>query len=268
MEAIEEADVVVADCTQLNDAAEMAIEDAIDFGKKLVVVCNNTDPTSQIMEDADAVIFMTFSRTPDHGTGAGGFITTTEPDVYADILFGTREPEGTILKELARDSAMDERQWKDLAGDQGANSYVRLILEALMETSETMSTPNNYGDPLLQYQYGMRYGQNPEFAYQALIVPQSIETYEEEGSSGVQTVTKVVNAAEAGAPFSVYALLWNNGADGVTTVQVKDGDAVIAEKLMAVTGNSWRVIEMEITLDTPGEHVITLGDLTDTVTVR
>ena len=42
---------------------------------------------------------------------------------------------------------------------------------------------------------------------------------------------------------------------------------MIAEKIMAVNGNSWRVVEMEIMLDTAGEHVITVGDLVKTITV-
>ena len=53
--------------------------------------------------------------------------------MYADLLFGVREPEGIIQKEQARSAVIDALQWKDLAGDQGASPYVRLIVQALME---------------------------------------------------------------------------------------------------------------------------------------
>ena len=36
---------------------------------------------------------------------------------------------------------------------------------------------------------------------------------------------------------------------------------------MAVNGGSWRVVEIGITLDTPGERTITVGDLTRTINV-
>lgn len=45
-----------------------------------------------------------------------------------------------------------------------------------------------------------------------------------------------------------------------------DGGNVIAEKVMTVTGGSWRVVEMDVTLEA-GEHTITLGDQVGTVTV-
>ncbi len=162
VEDIAEADVVIADCTQINDAAELTIEDAKDAGKKLVIVANTVDPTTYLIENGDAVLALTFSRPADHGTGAGGFITTTEPIMLAKLLFGDAEPAGKVVKELPRDEAMDDEQWKDLAGDQGANQYVRMMLLATMKTSENNTVPNNWGDPLLQYEYGMKYGAKPD----------------------------------------------------------------------------------------------------------
>lgn len=41
---------------------------------------------------------------------------------------------------------------------------------------------------------------------------------------------------------------------------------MIAEKVMTVTGGSWRVVEMDVTLDA-GEHTITLGDQVGTIAV-
>lgn len=264
---VEAADVVVVDATQINDAAELTIDDAKYFSKKLVVVTNNVDPNTYVMENADAVLFMNFTRGADHGTAASGFITTTEPSVYAEILYGVRVPEGMIVKEIARDSAMDNAQWRDLAGDQGANQWVRMMLLATMKTSKNNTTPNNWGDPLLQYQYGMRYGEEPAFEFDTLVLPKVTKEVVTESNGSTQTSYEISDGAKAGVPFTIYTLLWNNGADGVTNVQVKDGDNVIAEKLMAVCGGSWRVFEIEITLDTPGEHVITVGNLVKTITI-
>lgn len=267
VESIEEADVVVADCTQINDAAELMIDDAKDAGKKLVIIANCVDPTTYLMENADALLALTFSRPADHGTGAGGFITTTEPIMLAKLLFGEAEPSGMVVKEIARDSVMDGSQWKDLAGDQGANPWVRMMLLATMKESDTHTVPNNWGDPLLQYQYGMKYGEEPAFECDTLVLPRAIHEVVTESNGSTMTSQESVVETKAGEPFSAYLLLWNKGADGVTTVQAKCDDAVIAEKIMAVNGGSWRVIEMMLTISEPGEHTITIGDLSKTISI-
>ena len=267
VEEIEEADVVIADCTQNNDAAEMIIEDAKDEGKKLVIVANCIDPDTAMLQQGDAVLGLTFSRGADHGTGAGGFITTTEPIVFAQLLFGEAEPAGMVVKELARDSAMDNSQWKDLAGDQGANQWVRMMLLATMKTSENNTVPNNWGDPLVQYQYGMKYGAQPEFVYDALVLPRATHEVVTESNGSTQTSYESVIETKAGEPFTAYVLLWNNGDAGITTVKATCDGEVIAEKIMAVNGGSWRVVEMTLTVDQPGEHVITVGDLTKTIQI-
>lgn len=202
-----------------------------------------------------------------HGTGAGGFITTTEPEVYAEILYGVREPDGMIVKEIARDSVMDDAQWRDLAGDQGSNQYVRMMLLATMKTSEGNVVPGNWGDPLLCFRYGMHYGQSPEFVYDTLVLPKVGHDVTTGVSGSVSTSVVINDEAKAGVPFKIYFLLWNDGADGVTTVQVLDGENVVAEKIMAVNGGDWRVVEMEVTLDTVGEHTISVGTLSKTITI-
>lgn len=259
--------MVVADITQNNDAAEMIIEDTKDAEKKLVIVANCLDPDTAMLQQGDAVLGLTFKRGADHGTGAGGFITTTEPIVYAQLLFGEAEPAGMVVKELARDSAMDNAQWKDLAGDQGANQYVRMMLLAMMKTSENNTTPNNWGDPLVQYKYGMKYGAQPEFVYDALVLPRAIHETVTESNGSTQVNSESVVETKAGEPFTAYVLLWNNGDSGITTVQAKCDDAVIGEKIMAVNGGDWRVVEMTLTVDQPGEHVITIGDLSKTINI-
>lgn len=267
VETMEEADVVVGDYGSINDACELFIDDAKDAGKPIVLTLNNVDPTQYAIESADALMYLSYSQAADHGSTEGGFITGTSPWVYADMLFGVKEPGGIIVKEIARDSFADEAQWKDLAGDQGADPYVRLMVQATMEDAENHASPNNWGDPLVQAFYGMKYAQEPEFVYSCLILPSVQTEAEVEDSSGNKSM-KVYSerSAKAGEPFTVYALLRNNGADGMTTVQVKDGEQVIAEKIMTVTANSWRVVSMEITLEA-GEHTLTLGDQVGTITI-
>ena len=100
------------------------------------------------------------------------------------------------------------------------------------------------------------------FVYDTLVLPKVTKEVVTESSGSTSVSYETSDGAKAGVPFSIYTLLWNNGADGVTTVQVKDGDTVIAEKIMAVTGGSWRVVEMEITLDT-AKSTITHAELMD-----
>lgn len=267
VDTMEEADVIVADCTRVDDAAELMVEDATDAEKPLVIIANCIDPDAWMMENADAVLFLNFSRTADHGTGVAGINTLTEADVFADLLFGEREPEGHIVKEIARDSIMDNNQWKDLAGDQGLDTYTRLILEATMLTNETYSTPNNWGDPLLQYRYGMSYGKQAELTYTTLVLPKIAREVEEESSGSTSVSLKNYTEAKAGETFTLHCLVWNNGDDGVETVRIYDGETLIGEKIMALTAGSWRVLKLDVTLDQPGEHTITVGNLSATINI-
>jgi len=88
------------------------------------------------------------------------------------------------------------------------------------------------------------------------------------GSNG-RASTSVQNAVQkAGVPFEISFVAKNNGGDGHVTVQVMDGDAVAAEKFVAVDGNgAWRVINIELTLEA-GEHVISIGDMAETIVVE
>lgn len=268
VETMEEADVVVGDFSSINDVAELFIEDAKYFNKPMVLTMNNIDPTQYTLESADAMIYMSYNQSADHGSTEAGFITATEPWVYADLLFGVKEPGGVIVKELARDSIEDELQWKDLAGDQGADPYVRLMVQAtMMADKQYHASPNNWGDPMVQALYGMKYGEQPEFAYSCLILPQAVTQEEVVNSRGSKSMqTTVVNQAKAGEPFTVYCLLNNYGADGITTVQAKANGEVVAEKIFTVCGDSWRVVQMELTL-AAGEYTIEIGDQVGTMTV-
>ena len=264
---MEDADVVVGDYGTINDATELFIEDAQDLGKPIVLSLNGTEPTVYTLSNADAVLYLSYSQAADHGSTEGGFVTGTSPWIYADLIFGDRQPGGIINKEIARDVLSDDAQWKDLAGDQGASNYVRLIVQALMEDDPNHASPNNYGDPLVTYQFGMSYGQDPDFKYSCLILPIAQEVREEEGSSGsINTVVYTTNVAKAGEPFTIYALLRNNGADGFTIAQATANGEVVAEKIMTVEGGSWRVLQMDLTLDA-GEYTLEVGGRTGTITV-
>jgi hypothetical protein len=255
VDSIEAADVVIGYYSTINDAGEMMIEDAQDAGKPIILTVTSK-ATEYVLENANAVIYMPFSQQPDHGSGEAGFIYGTEPWVYADLLSGARQPEGIIQKEQARDIYADAEQWKDLAGDQGASPYVRLIVQALMEDDPNHSSPANYGDPLITYNYGMRYGEHPDFSASCLILPITQEAVETVNSRGVKSTNIVnTNAAKAGQPFTVYALLRNNGADGIVTAEAKANGEVVAKKIMTVEGGSWRVLQMDITLEA-GEYDI------------
>ena len=267
VESIEEADVVIGDFSSVNDAAELLIEDAVYFSKTLVLTMNQTKPNQFALENADAVLYLSYNQQADHGTTEAGFITATEPWVYADLLFGVKEPGGVMTKEINRDTS-DVLEWKDLAGDMGADPYVRLMIQAtMMADKENHASPNNWGDPLVQALYGMKYGEQPEFAYSCLILPQSVSQVEATDSSGNKTMKSVVaNQVKAGQPGTIYCLLNNNGADGITNVQVKANDEVVAEKLYTVCADSWRVVEIDIVLNA-GEYTIEVGGQTGTLTV-
>ena len=264
---MEDADVVVGDYASINDATELFIEDAQDLEKPIVLTLNTTKPTQYAIESANALLYLSYSQGADHGSTEGGFVTTTAPWVYVNLLYGIVEPDGVINKEIARDVVADNEQWKDLAGDQGASPYVRLMVQATMEDDPNHASPRNWGDPLVSYHYGMHYGQNPEFKYSCLILPMMQETKEVESGSSTSTQTTVWNQAKAGEPFTVYALLRNTGSDGITTVQAKANSEVMAEKIMTVPGGSWRVVQMDITLDA-GEYTIEIGGQTGTIIIE
>ena len=266
VESMEEADVVVGDYGTINDATELFIDDAEYYGKPMVLTLNNTKPNEYTLKSADALMYLSYNQRADHGSTEGGFVTTTAPWVYVDLLYGEVQPGGIITKEIARDTVSDNDQWKDLAGDQGASPYVRLMVQATMEDDPNHASPNNWGDPLVTYQFGMSYGQDPDFVYSCLILPTVQVTEEVESGSSTTTQTTVYNQTKAGESFTVYCLLRNNGADGITTVQAKANGEVVAEKIMTVEGGSWRVVQMDMTLDA-GEYTIEVGDQVGTITI-
>ena len=99
--------------------------------------------------------------------------------------------------------------------------------------------PNNWGDPLLCYGYGMRYNEAADWVYDTLVVPETVQ---------------------AGETFTAACLLWNKGSDGHTQAQLTVDGAEAGSVFMAVGSGEYRVVEIECTLEA-GEHTLTLGDL-------
>ena len=106
-----------------------------------------------------------------------------------------------------------------------------------------------------------------EHLNRALVLPRATHEVVTESNGSTMTNYESVVETKAGEPFSAYVLLWNNGDDGITTVEAKCDDAVIAQKIMAVNGGNWRVVELTLTVDQPGEHTITVGDLSKTINI-
>ena len=111
------------------------------------------------------------------------------------------------------------------------------------------------------------YSHSLKFRYDTLVLPRVNKEITTESNGSTSTSVESFVETKAGEPFELYTLLWNNGADGMTTVQVQCDGEVIAEKIMAVTGGCWRVVEITITINEPGEHTITVGDLTKTINI-
>ena len=81
--------------------------------------------------------------------------------------------------------------------------------------------------------------------------------------------TSVHNAVpKAGEAFTIYFVAENFGeGDGLITVQILDNGSLIAEKLVGVTAGQYRVIPVDIVLES-GEHTISVGDLEAVLTVE
>jgi hypothetical protein len=175
-----------------------------------------------------------------------------------------------IVQEIPRDDVTNAAQWNDLANDVGVSDDVRLILQATMMENPAIAIPNNYGDPLLNYEYGMRYGTEAVFEYTTLVMPTIIAEVEVQNMwMGASIEKRSVQAtAKVGEPYTVKFLLWNHGDDGITMVDAYANGALIAQKQMAVSGGSWRICAMDLVFEAAGEYELTIGSLSAKVTVE
>ncbi len=271
VETMEEADVCIFHVTTFDDNYYYMIEDAQAAGKPVVLIFEGTvtsEPGLEQVETSDALIMQTYNNTPDHGSSVGSFYRYVTPSLTADMLFGEKEPGGSTVYETAYNEGDYELSWGELQDDIGVDTETRLYMAMLAKEDPTIEMPNNLGDVLWTTDYGMSYSDSAEIELSLLSVPQTTEEMEVESSWGTSVETVAVNATQqAGVPFEICFVAQNNGGDGHVTVQVMDGENVAAEKFVALDADQFRVITVELTLEA-GEHVITVGDMSETIVVE
>lgn len=271
VESLEEADVCVIEVSSFNDAYELMIEDAQDAGVPVVTVFEGTvssEPDLQAFIDADALMMQTYNNTPDHGSSVGSFYRYVTPSVTAQMLFGEQEPTGKTLFELGFDADAKAISWGELQDDIGVDNKTRLYMAMLAKQNPHVDMPNNLGDVILTTEFGIRYSNPADIELSLLTVPQKTETEEVQMGSSTSMQTTVLNATpKAGEPFEINFVANNKGGAGLVTVQVMDGDAVAAEKVVGVAENQFRVITVELVLEA-GEHIISVGDMSETIIVE
>ncbi len=268
---LEEADVCVIEATGFDDAYELMIEDAQAAGVPVVTVFEGTvssEPELQQFLDANALLMQTYNNTPDHGSSIGSFYRYVTPSVTVEMLYGEKEPSGKTLFELGYSSDEKTLSWGELQDDIGVNTATRLYMAMLVKENPTVDMPNNLGDVILTTGYGIRYSNPSDISLSLLTLPKVTASVEVERSGSTSTQVSAVNATpKAGEPFEINFVADNKGGAGMTTVQVYDGDQVVAEKVVGLAENQFRVITMDITLEA-GEHTITVGDMNQTITVE
>lgn len=275
---MEEADVVVA---RIGDtaSAETIIGEAQAAGKPVVVAYQasngsfssaGVEPNSYIAENSAALLMMTYDCKTDHGSSMGNFFTYTLPSVLADMVFGEKEPEGSLVYEIPRDGDDAQTDWGELPYDTGVDTTTRLYMAATVRQDPTALLPNNLGDVLYPADFGMRYGEDSDINLNTLVMDQEVTTTEQENSwtGEMEEVSVAANKTVAsGETFQIYMIADNAGADGTILAQAYEGDTLLASQIVSVEGESFSIVTMDITLEGAGEHVITVGDNTLTVTV-
>ena len=199
----------------------------------------------------------------------GNFYHKTLPSVIADMLFGTKEPTGSTVFEIARTSDDANLDWGELQFDTGVDIPTRLYMAATVRNNPTAALPTNLGDVIIPVGFGMRYGENADIDINTLVCQQSVEeVVTDMGSSTSTSISAVNKTVTSGEPFSVYMLAENHGADGSATVEVMENGQVIASKYISVEGGSFVVVTMDVVLEGAGEHTLTVGDNTLVITVE
>lgn len=268
---MEEADVCVFHVTGFDDNYYYMIEDAQAAGKPVVLVFEGTvtsEPGLEQVQTCDAILMQTYNNTPDHGSSVGSFYRYVTPSTTAEMLFGEKEPAGSTVYEVAYNEDDYAVSWGELQNDIGTDTKTRLYMAMLAKENPTIDMPNNLGNVLWTTDYGMNYSNPSAIELSLLSVPQVTVESEVETRGGTTIKKIAVNATQqAGVPFEVSFVAKNHGGDGHMTVQVLDVDAVAAEKFVALDAGQFRVITVELTLEA-GEHVITVGDMSETIVVE
>ena len=272
VDALEEATVAVAHVSAMDDNTELLIEDAQDAGIPLVLLYDggvSNEPDAWAIENSSAILFLTYDCTPDHGSSMGNFYHKTLPSVIADMLFGTKEPTGSTVFEIARTSDDANLDWGELQFDTGVDIPARLYMAATVRNNPTAALPTNLGDVIIPVGFGMRYGENADIDINTLVCQQSVEeVVTDMGSSTSTSISAVNKTVTSGEPFSLYMIAENHGADGSATVEVMENGQVIASKYISVEGGSFIVVTMDVVLEGSGEHTLTVGDNTLVITVE
>lgn len=266
-----EADVVIGHVSASNDAAELIVDDAADAEKPLVLLFDgavSTEPSAYLVEGSDALLFMTFNCTPDHGSSMGNFYHYTLPSVIADMLAGVKAPTGKTVYEMAWTAEDAELDWGELQFDTGVTNEMRLYMAALARNNPTIQMPDNFGDVMYPVNFGMTYGSNGDIVCDTLIVPKTVITYEEETSSGTRSVTAAREIIKAGEPFKVSFIAQNNGTEaGIVNAVVTDNGEPVAQKMVSLNAGQFRVISIEVTLEA-GTHTLEVLGMTKTLEVQ
>ena len=273
VDTLADATVAVFHVTSFDDAYELMIEDAQEAKVPVILIFEGTvssEPSLQQFTDADALLVQTYVNTPDHGSSVGSFYRYTTASVTAQMLFGDLEPAGKTLFELAYTSDAKDISWGELQDDIGVSDETRLYMAMLAKRNPEVDMPNNLGDVIVTTDYGMSYTKAADIQLSLLTAPKTTVSEEVEVSKGsTSTTTSVVNATpKAGQAFKICFVAENVGeGDGMTTVQVLDGETVIAQKLVGVAAGQFRVISIELVLEA-GEHTISVGGMTTAITVE
>lgn len=273
VEEMSEADVVVARVTALDDAAELIIDDAKAAGVPLVLALDGIEPTTYAAENSAAMLFMTYKVTPDHGFSYGNFFLYTLPSVLSDMLFGQKEPTGTLIYEVGRTEQQGLLDFGNLQYDTGMGDAERLYIAQLVKRDPSIEIPTNLGDVLYTAGFGMRYNKAADITCSQLVMPTEATVTTEPFINGrgeevtLTNVTVADKVMKAGQPFEICFVAENNGDDGYITAEVFDGDEMIASKLVALDAGQFRVVTFELTLDA-GVHEISVCGLSKTITVE
>ena len=270
---LDKADVVFARISYNDDYTRECIEEVKDAGKPMILAMqvsnggfggNGGEPDAFMAENCDAILMLTYNAQPDHGSAMGYFNRLVLPSVMAEMLFGVREPAGSLVFEIARNSADAAIDWGELGLDTGVDMATRLYMAATVRNDPTAMLPKNLGDVLYPSDFGMRYGEAADIDLNTLVIDPQIVT--EETASGAMTSVRN-GSAEPGEPFTLYLLAENAGADGTVLVEAFDNGQPLASKFVSVEGGSFVVVRLDVTLTGAGAHEITVGDNSLTVTV-
>lgn len=271
VEEMADADVCIFQVTSFDDAYEYMVEDAQDAGKPFIVLVqatnSNGEPTAADLLACNAFAQLTYINTPDHGSSVGSFYRYVKPAILMQMLFGEKEPAGTTLFEVAYDPDDLTRSWGELQDDIGVTNAVRLYMAMMAKENPAIEMPNNLGDVLYTDSYGIRYSNPAAIELSMLTVPQIVVTEEYEANGSMSTRKSLYNVISAGDPFEVNFVAKNNGGAGSIDVEVLVDGEVAAEKFVGVAEGQFRVISVELVLEA-GEHVITVGDMSTTVTIE